>query len=104
MDIDAGYIYIEKLRGGVQSYMMGSKYVILSTCFKLKNENNQILSFSGQGITFRISIKEIQEMDTYIYMSTYIWIYLHIYECFYCLYHSILKIIRDKCVFNIIHA
>ena len=28
-------------------------------CFKLKNENNQLVSFNGQRITFRLSIKEI---------------------------------------------
>ena len=59
MDIDPGYKYIEKFHGGVQWYMMESKDVISSICFKLKNENNQIVSFNGQSITFRLSIKEI---------------------------------------------
>ena len=59
MDVDPGYKYIEKFRGGVQWYMMESKDVISSICFKLKNENNQIVSFNGQSITFRLSIKEI---------------------------------------------
>ena len=59
MDVDPGYKYIEKFRGGVQLYMMESKDVISSVCFKLKNENNQIVSFNGQSITFRLSIKEI---------------------------------------------
>ena len=59
MDVDPGYKYIEKLRGGVQWYMMESKDIISSICFKLKNENNQIVSFNGQSITFRLSIKEI---------------------------------------------
>ena len=59
MDVDPGYKYIEKFRGGVQWYMMESKDIISSNCFKLKNENNQIVSFNGQSITFRLSIKEI---------------------------------------------
>ena len=59
MDVDPGYKYIEKFRGGVQWYMMKSKDIISSICFKLKNENNQIVSFNGQSITFRLSIKEI---------------------------------------------
>ena len=59
MDVDPGYKYIEKFRGGVQWYMMEPKDVISSICFKLKNENNQLVSFNGQSLTFRISIKEI---------------------------------------------
>ena len=59
MDVDPGYKYIEQFRGGVQWYMMESKDIISSICFKLKNENNQIVSFNGQSITFRLSIKEI---------------------------------------------
>ena len=59
MDVDPGYKYIENFRGGVQWYMMESKDFISSICFKLRNENNQIVSFNGQSITFRLSIKEI---------------------------------------------
>ena len=59
MDVDPGSKYIEKFRGGMQWYMMESKDIISSVCFKLKNENNQIVSFIGQSITFRLSIKEI---------------------------------------------
>ena len=33
-DVDPGYKYNEKLRGGVQWYMMESKDVISSICFK----------------------------------------------------------------------
>ena len=60
MDVDPGYKYIEKFRGGVQWYLMESKDIISSICIKLKNENNQIVSFKGQSITFRLSTKEIQ--------------------------------------------
>ena len=59
MDVDPGYKYIEKFRGGVQWYMMEAKDIISSICFKLKNENNQLVSFNGQSITFRLSIKEV---------------------------------------------
>ena len=59
MDVDPGYKYIERFRGGVQSYMMESKDIISSICFKLKNENGNLVSFNGQSVTFRLSIKEI---------------------------------------------
>ena len=59
MDVDPGYKYIEKFRGGVQWFLMESKDIISSICFKLKNENNQIVSFNGQSIKFRLSIKAI---------------------------------------------
>ena len=58
-DVDPGYKYIEKFRGNIQWYMMESKDMISSICFKKENENNQIISFNGQSITFRLSIKEI---------------------------------------------
>ena len=58
MDVDPGYKYLEKFSGGVTWYMMESKYINSSICFELKNENNQTVSFSGQSITFRLSIKE----------------------------------------------
>ena len=59
MDVDPGYKNTEKLRGGVQWYMMESKDIISSICFKLKNENGNLVSFKGQSVTFRLSIKEI---------------------------------------------
>ena len=59
LDVSPGYRYIKKFRGGVQWYMMESKDIISSICFKIKNENNQIVSFNGQSISFRLSIKEI---------------------------------------------
>ena len=39
MDVDPVYKYIEKFHGGVQWYMIESKDIIPSVCFKLKNEN-----------------------------------------------------------------
>ena len=59
MDFNPGYKYNEKIRGGNQWYMMESKDVISSICFNLKNENIQLVSFNGQSVSFRLSIKEI---------------------------------------------
>ena len=59
MDVDPGYKYIDEIQAGVHWYMMEPKDVISCICFKLKNENNNIVSFNGQSITFRLSIKEI---------------------------------------------
>ena len=58
-DVSPGYKYIEQFRGGVQWYKMESKDVISSICFKLKNKNGNLVSFNGQSVTFRLSIKEI---------------------------------------------
>ena len=59
MDVDPGYKYIEKFYGGIQWYMMETKDIISSICFKLKNENGDLVSFNGQSVNFRLSIKEI---------------------------------------------
>ena len=59
MDVDPGYKNPEKIRGGVQWYLMESKDNISSICFELKNENNHLVLFNGQSITFRLSIREI---------------------------------------------
>ena len=58
MTVDPGYKYVESFAGGITWYMMESKDIISSINFKLKNENNQLVSFNGQSITFRLSIKE----------------------------------------------
>ena len=59
MDVDPGYKYIEKIRNGVQWYMMVTKDFISSINFKLKNEIGNLVSFNGQSITFRLSIIEV---------------------------------------------
>ena len=59
MTVDPGYKYIEKFSGGISWYMLDTKDFISSINFKLKNENGEIVSFNGQSITFRLSIKEI---------------------------------------------
>ena len=59
MTVDPGCTYVEKMSGGITWYMMQSKDIISSICFKLKNENNQLVSFNGQILTFRLSIREV---------------------------------------------
>ena len=59
MEFDPGYKYIGKFRGGVQWYIIESKDFIPSISFTLKNENGKLVSFNGQSITFRLSIKEV---------------------------------------------
>ena len=59
MDVDPCYKYIEKFRGGVSWYMLESKDFISSINFKLKNENSELVSFNGQSVTFRLSIKKV---------------------------------------------
>ena len=39
--------------------MMESKVIISSINFILENENEDLVSFNGQSVTFRLSIKEI---------------------------------------------
>ena len=39
--------------------MMQSKDIISSKCFKLKYENNYLVSLNGQSLSFRLAIKEI---------------------------------------------
>ena len=59
MDVDPGYKYIERFRGGVQWYLMDTKDIVSSICFKLRNEKGILVSFNGQSVTFRLYIKEI---------------------------------------------
>ena len=56
MDVDPGFEDIEMFRDGIQWYMMKSKEIVPSICFKLKNENKQMVSLNGQSISFRLSI------------------------------------------------
>ena len=38
--------------------MMENKDNISTHCFKLKSENNKLVSFNGQSISFRLSVEE----------------------------------------------
>ena len=40
--------------------MIENKDFISSISFTIKNENNQRVSFNGQSVTFRLSVKEIE--------------------------------------------
>ena len=59
MTVDPGHKYVESFTGGITWYMIEPKDIISSICFKLINENGNLVSFNGQSITFRLSIKEI---------------------------------------------
>ena len=58
MDVNPVYKNIEKFRGGVHWYMMDTKNFISRVNFKLKKENAQLVSFNGQSVTLKLSIKE----------------------------------------------
>ena len=79
MDVDPGYKYIEKFRGAIQWYMMDSTDIFSSVCFKMKNENGNLVSFNDQSVTFRLSIKEIQNIDTHNYICNYTRVYMQIF-------------------------
>ena len=59
MTVDPGYKELEKFAGGISWYMRDSRDFISSIRFKLKNENNEIVSFYCRSITFPLSIKQI---------------------------------------------
>ena len=59
MTVNPGYKYVESFRGGIQWYVKESKDVISNVNFRIKNENRNLVSFIGQSLTFRLSIKEI---------------------------------------------
>ena len=59
MDVDLGNKYIEKLRGGVQWYIMSSKDFSSKISFILKNESGELVSFNEQSITFRLRTKDV---------------------------------------------
>ena len=59
MSVSPRYKCICRFEGGVQWYMLESKDIISSIPFKLKNEDRDLVSFNGQSLSFRLSIKEI---------------------------------------------
>ena len=63
-DVNPGYRYIEKFRGGIQWYMIENKDFISNISVKLKNENGNLVSFNGQEVTFRLSIRKIKKKTT----------------------------------------
>ena len=67
MTVDPGYKYVEKVSGGFTWFMMETKDVVSSISLNLKNEDNELVSFNGQSVTFRLSINEIYYIDTRVY-------------------------------------
>ena len=67
MTVDPGYKYVEKFSGRFTWFMMETKDVVLSISLNLKNEDNELVSFNGQSVTFRLSISEIYYIDTRVY-------------------------------------
>ena len=59
MTVNPGYIYVERFAGGVAWYMLHTNDFISSINFKSKNENTELVSFNGQSVTFRLSVKEV---------------------------------------------
>ena len=59
MTVNPGYKYVERFEGCISWYMLQTNDFISSINFKLKNENNELVSFIGQSVTFKLSIKEV---------------------------------------------
>ena len=59
MTVNPGYKYVERFAGGVAWYMLHTNDFISSINFILRNENNVLVSFNGQSVTFRLCIKEV---------------------------------------------
>ena len=59
MDVNPRDKYIEKFRGWIMRFMMESKDFISRINFRLRYENGNLVSFNGQSVTFRLTIKEL---------------------------------------------
>ena len=59
MTVEPGYKFVVKFYRGISCYMMQSKDIISSICFKLTIEIGNLVSFNDQSVTFRLSITEI---------------------------------------------
>ena len=59
MTVNPGYKYVERFEGEISWYVMNSIDVILSFNIRIKKENGKLVSFNGQSVTFRLSIKEV---------------------------------------------
>ena len=67
MTVDPGYKYVEKFSGDFTWFMMETKDVVPSISLNLKNEDNELVSFNGQSVTFKLSINEFYYIDTRVY-------------------------------------
>ena len=59
MSVSPGYKYFCRFKGCIKRYMLESEDVNSSISFKLKTKNIELVSFNGQSISFRSSIKKI---------------------------------------------
>ena len=59
MTVDPGFKYVESFTGGITWFMLESKDIVSTMGSKLKTESNQLVSFDGHSVTFRLSVKEI---------------------------------------------
>ena len=59
LDVNPGFRYIGQFRGNIQWYMMNTKDFISSISFLLQIQNDNLASFNGQSITFRLPIREV---------------------------------------------
>ena len=59
MTVNPGYKYVERFAGGITWYILNTNDFSSSINFKLKNEDDERVSFNGQSNTLRLSIKEI---------------------------------------------
>ena len=64
MNVDPGFKDIKKFRGLVKWFKMESSDFYSNNRLKLKSEIGNIVSFNGQPITFRLSIKEIEIFES----------------------------------------
>ena len=79
MDVDPGFENNRKFKRGISWYMIETIDVISRISFKLRNENNELVSFNGQSISFGLSIKEIL-LEIYLQLFEYflqLYLYLH---------------------------
>ena len=67
MTVDPGYEYVENVCRGFTWFMMETKDVVSSISLNLKNDDNELVSFNGQSVTFRLSFIEIYHIDTRVY-------------------------------------
>ena len=59
MNVSPGHKFIERFGGGIHWYIIDSKDFIPKIGFILNNANGDLVSFNGQSITLRLSVKEV---------------------------------------------
>ena len=58
LNANSVYKFVERFSVGITWYMMETKDGFSRISLKVKNENGNLVSFNGESITFRLSIKE----------------------------------------------